>query len=123
MLTPNGGGEPTGPIAEAINQTFKDFAQFKQEFTQAALNQFGSGWAWLCKNATGDLFICATPNQDNPIMDVVEEKSKGMPLLGIDVWEHAYYLKYQNRRAEYIEAFWNIVNWAEVNKRFQAPKP
>jgi Fe-Mn family superoxide dismutase len=123
MLTPNGGGEPTGPIAEAINQKFNDFEQFKQEFNQAAINQFGSGWAWLCKNDKGDLFICATANQDNPIMDVVEEGVKGTPLLGIDVWEHAYYLKYQNRRAEYIEAFWNIVNWAEVNKRLQVPKP
>ncbi|NEJ83470.1 superoxide dismutase, partial [Rhizobium leguminosarum] len=92
-------------------------------FAQAALDQFGSGWAWLCKNDIGELFICSTPNQDNPIMDVIGEESKGIPVLGLDVWEHGYYLKYQNRRAEYIEAFWNIVNWEEVNRRFQVPKP
>jgi len=123
MLTPNGGGEPTGSIADAINQKFQNFSQFKEAFAQAALDQFGSGWAWLCKNDIGELFICSTPNQDNPIMDVIEEESKGIPVLGLDVWEHGYYLKYQNRRAEYIEAFWNIVNWEEVNRRFQVPKP
>jgi len=123
MLTPNGGGEPTGAIADAINQKFQNFSQFKEAFAQAALDQFGSGWAWLCKNDIGELFICSTPNQDNPIMDVIEEESKGIPVLGLDVWEHGYYLKYQNRRAEYIEAFWNIVNWEEVNRRFQVPKP
>jgi Fe-Mn family superoxide dismutase len=123
MLTPNGTGEPIGAVAEVINNRFKDFEQFKQEFTQAALDHFGSGWAWLCKNDKEELFICTTLNQDNPIMDVVEEGSRGTPILGLDVWEHAYYLKYQNRRAEYIEAFWNIVNWEEVTKRFKAPKP
>ncbi|MHB9146962.1 MAG: superoxide dismutase [Candidatus Amoebophilus sp.] len=123
MLTPNGGGEPTGAIADAINQKFQGFAQFKEAFAQAALEQFGSGWAWLCKDITGELLICSTANQDNPIMDVVEEGSRGIPVLGLDVWEHGYYLKYQNRRAEYIDAFWNIVNWEEVNKRFQAPMP
>lgn len=123
MLTPNGGGEPTGAIADAINQKFQSFSQFKEAFAQAALDQFGSGWAWLCKNDIAELFICSTPNQDNPIMDVIEEESKGIPVLGLDVWEHGYYLKYQNRRAEYIEAFWNIVNWEEVNRRFQVPKP
>lgn len=123
MLAPNGGGEPTGAVSEAINGQFTDFAQFKEAFTQAALDHFGSGWAWLCKNEVGDLVICVTPNQDNPIMDIVEEGNRGIPILGLDVWEHAYYLKYQNRRAEYIEAFWNIVNWDEVNKRFLAPKP
>jgi Fe-Mn family superoxide dismutase len=123
MLTPNGGGEPTGAIVDGINQKFQSFAQFKEAFAQAALDQFGSGWAWLCKDLTGELFICSTSNQDNPIMDIIEEDSKGIPVLGLDVWEHGYYLKYQNRRAEYIEAFWNIVNWEEVNRRFQAPKP
>jgi Fe-Mn family superoxide dismutase len=123
MLTPNGGGEPTGVIADAINQKYQSFSQFKEAFTQAALDQFGSGWAWLCKNDIGELFICSTSNQDNPIMDVVAEESKGIPVLGLDVWEHGYYLKYQNRRAEYVEAFWNIINWEEVNRRFQAPKP
>lgn len=123
MLAPNGGGEPTGAVAAAIKGQFTDFTQFKEAFTQAALDHFGSGWAWLCKNEVGDLVICATPNQDNPIMDIVEEGNRGIPILGLDVWEHAYYLKYQNRRVEYIGAFWNIVNWNEVNKRFLAPKP
>jgi Fe-Mn family superoxide dismutase len=120
MLSPQGGGEPTGSVAEAIKKRYGDFSIFKSEFTQAALNQFGSGWAWLCKNSKNELFICATPNQDNPIMDVVDEKYQGIPILGLDVWEHAYYLKHQNRRAEYIDAFWNIVNWEDVNRRFQS---
>ena len=120
MLKPNGGGQPEGEIAKAIEQNFKDFSQFKEKFTQTALNNFGSGWTWLCKNNTDQLYICSTSNQDNPIMDIIEEEHKGIPILGLDVWEHAYYLKYQNRRAEYIEAFWNIVNWEEVNRRFQS---
>jgi Fe-Mn family superoxide dismutase len=119
MLSPKGGGEPTGPIAEAIQKRYHDFNAFKKEFTQVALNHFGSGWAWLCVNQAGELFICSTPNQDNPLMDIVDKQCKGFPVLGLDIWEHAYYLKYQNRRAEYIEAFWNVVNWEEVNKRFQ----
>jgi superoxide dismutase, Fe-Mn family len=119
ILSPKGGGEPTGPVGEAIRKRYQDFNTFKSEFTQAALNRFGSGWVWLCKNSANELFICSTPNQDNPLMDVVDEQCKGIPILGLDVWEHAYYLKYQNRRAEYIEAFWNVVNWEEVNKRFQ----
>lgn len=120
MLSPQGGGEPTGSVAEAIKKRYGDFSIFKSEFTQAALNQFGSGWAWLCKNSENELFICATPNQDNPMMDVVSEKYQGIPILGLDVWEHAYYLKHQNRRTEYIDAFWNIVNWEDVNRRFQS---
>jgi Fe-Mn family superoxide dismutase len=119
MLKPNGGGEPTGPIADAILGKFGGFDVFKQLFTKAASDCFGSGWAWLCQHATQDLYIAVTANQDNPIMDIVDESLRGTPLLGIDVWEHAYYLKYQNRRAEYIEAFWHIVNWDEVNRRFQ----
>eukprot|EP01132_Coremiostelium_polycephalum_P000262 gene262-345_t len=117
MLSPQGGGNPKGAIAAAIEETFGGFDQFKEAFTHAAINQFGSGWAWLCKGQDGKLFICATPNQDNPIMDVVQER--GIPVLGLDVWEHAYYLNYQNRRAAYVEAFWNVVNWEEVNKRLQ----
>lgn len=119
MLSPQGGGEPTGPVGEAIRIRYQDINAFKSEFTQAALNRFGSGWVWLCVNQAGELFICSTPNQDNPLMDVVDDQCKGTPILGLDVWEHAYYLKYQNKRAAYIEAFWNIVNWEEVNKRFQ----
>jgi Fe-Mn family superoxide dismutase len=123
MLAPNGGGEPTmEPLVEAINKKFGTFAQFKEELSQAAINRFGSGWAWLCVNAKGELFVCSTPNQDNPIMDVVDEDCKGTPILGLDVWEHAYYLKYQNRRPDYVEAFWNLINWEEVYKLFQAAK-
>lgn len=123
MLAPNGGGEPTmEPLVEAINKKFGTFAQFKEELSQAAINRFGSGWAWLCVNAKGELFVCSTPNQDNPIMDVVDEDCKGTPILGLDVWEHAYYLKYQNRRPDYVEAFWNLVNWTEVYRLFQAAK-
>ncbi len=123
MLSRNGGGEPTREeLVEAINNHFGSFAQFKDELSKAALARFGSGWAWLCVDSRGGLFICSTANQDNPIMDVVEENAQGSPILGLDVWEHAYYLKYQNRRAEYIEAFWNLVNWEEVYRLFQAAK-
>ena len=110
-LSPNGGGQPSGALAEAINSTFGSFEQFKDEFSKAAATRFGSGWAWLIKTDSG-LVISSTPNQDNPLMDVAEVK--GTPILGLDVWEHAYYLKYQNRRPEYIEAFFNVVNWDEV---------
>lgn len=120
MLAPNGGGEPQGELLEAINKKFETFSRFREEFSTAAANRFGSGWAWLCMDVHGELFVCSTPNQDNPIMDVVEQDCMGIPILGLDVWEHAYYLKYQNRRPEYIDAFWNIVNWEEVNKHFQA---
>ena len=112
IMGPKAGGQPTGKLAEAINSVFGGFDQFKEKFGAAAMGRFGSGWAWLIKDASGKLEISSTANQDNPIM---EGKS---PVMGIDVWEHAYYLKYQNRRAEYISAWWNVVNWKEVEKRF-----
>lgn len=115
ILSPNGGGEPKGELAEAINKKFGSFENFKEEFGKAATTRFGSGWAWLAIK-DGELELYSTPNQDSPIM---EGKT---PLLGLDVWEHAYYLKYQNRRPEYIASFWNVVNWDEVEKRYQAAK-
>ena len=117
ILSPNGGGEPNGPIAEAITSSFGSFETFKDEFTKAATTRFGSGWAWLCRMEGGNLQICSTANQDSPLMDT-ENNCGGFPLLGLDVWEHAYYLKYQNRRPEYIAAFFNLINWDEVNRRF-----
>jgi superoxide dismutase, Fe-Mn family len=120
ILSPNGGGEPTGAVGEAINSSFGSYEKFKEEFTKAATTRFGSGWAWLCKMDGGALQICSTANQDNPLMDVSE--CKGFPILGLDVWEHAYYLKYQNRRPEYIASFFNIINWEEVNRRLAAGK-
>ena len=116
ILTPNGGGQPTGEIGEAITKNFGSYDKFKEDFTKAATTRFGSGWAWLCKQADGSLQICSTPNQDNPLMP--DSGCKGMPVLGLDVWEHAYYLKYQNRRPDYTAAFFNLINWDEVNKRF-----
>lgn len=116
VMGPNKGGSPKGDLAEAINQTFGSFDKFKEQFTQAGMTRFGSGWAWLVK-AGNELKITSTPNQDNPLMDIAEVK--GLPLLGADVWEHAYYLKYQNRRNEYLAAFWNVVNWDEVERRFK----
>jgi Fe-Mn family superoxide dismutase len=113
ILSPNGGGEPSGALAEAINKKFESFEKFKEEFSAAAATRFGSGWAWLVLN-DGELEITSTANQDSPI----SEGKK--PLLGLDVWEHAYYLKYQNKRTDYIEAFWNVVNWDEVGKRFES---
>jgi Fe-Mn family superoxide dismutase len=113
----NGGGLPTGKLSEAIVKTFGSFEEFKKQFSDAGKTRFGSGWAWLCLDDKGNLFICSTPNQDNPYMDIAEKK--GIPLLTMDVWEHAYYLKYQNRRADYIEAFWNIINWEEVSGRYE----
>ncbi len=120
VLAPNAGGEPTGELAEAINAAFGSFAAFKEEFAKAGATRFGSGWAWLVVKADGALAITSSPNQDNPLMDIAEVK--GTPILGLDVWEHAYYLHYQNRRPDYISAFWNVVNWAEVAKRFTAAK-
>jgi len=117
VMGPNGGGEPTGELLEAINSAFGSFADFKSQFSTAAATRFGSGWAWLVKQADGSLVVTSTPNQDNPLMDLAEVK--GTPLLTLDVWEHAYYLNYQNRRPEYIGAFWNVVNWEEVAKRFK----
>jgi len=113
----HGGGLPTGKLSEAITKTFGSFDEFKKQFSDAGKTRFGSGWAWLCLDDKGNLFICSTPNQDNPLMELAEKK--GIPLLVMDVWEHAYYLKYQNRRPEYIEAFWNMVNWEEVARRYE----
>jgi superoxide dismutase, Fe-Mn family len=115
-LAPNAGGAPTGKLADAINEAFGSFAAFKEKFAAAGMTRFGSGWAWLIKDKEGKLAISSTPNQDNPLMDVAEVK--GTPLLGCDVWEHAYYLKYQNKRADYLAAFWNVVNWNKVTERF-----
>lgn len=112
VMSPNGGGAPSGKLAEAINKSFGDFEKFKEQFNAAGGARFGSGWAWLI-NDGGKLSIVSTPNQDNPLMD-----GKPAPILGLDVWEHAYYLKYQNRRPDYMKAWWNVVNWTEVAKRF-----
>ncbi|MCK7558140.1 superoxide dismutase [Chitinophaga sedimenti] len=118
-LAPNAGGAPSGKLADAINSAFGSFDAFKEKFNAAGMTRFGSGWAWLLAK-DGKLEISSTPNQDNLMMDVAEVK--GTPLLGVDVWEHAYYLKYQNRRAEYLTAFWNLVKWDEIAKRFDAAK-
>ena len=116
MLSPKGGGNPGGDLAAAIDRDLGGFDKFKEAFAQAGMTRFGSGWAWLVKS--GDkLVVTSTPNQDNPLMDVADVK--GTPILGVDVWEHAYYLKYQNRRADYLAAFWNVVNWDEAAKRFK----
>lgn len=120
IIGPNAGGNPTGAIADAIQVQFGSFESFKEEFAKAATTRFGSGWAWLCVKADGKLCICSTPNQDNPLMDLAE--CPGTPVLGLDVWEHAYYLNYQNRRPDYIAAFWNIVNWNKVNEIFAKSK-
>ena len=114
VIGPNAGGLPTGDLLEALNRSFGSFEKFRDAFTTAAMTRFGSGWAWLVKTGN-ELKITSTPNQDNPLMDIAEVK--GTPVLGVDVWEHAYYLKYQNRRNEYLAAFWNVVNWNEVAKR------
>lgn len=118
IMSPNGGGQPTGELADAINSTFGSFDAFKEEFSKAAATRFGSGWAWLCV-ANGKLEVCSTANQDNPVMG---EGCQGTPILGLDVWEHAYYLNYQNRRPDYINAFFNVINWDEVAKRYAAAK-
>lgn len=119
VMAPNAGGVPTGELAIAINNTFGSFDKFKEEFSKAAISRFGSGWAWLIV-ADGQLKVFSTPNQDNPLMDVAEYR--GTPILGLDVWEHAYYLKYQNRRPEYVAAFWNVINWNEVARLYAAAK-
>ncbi len=116
-----GGGEPTGPLAEAINKAFGTFAHFKEEFEKAGLARFGSGWVWLCAKA-GGVTICTTANQDNPLMGEAIAGCGGTPILGNDVWEHSYYLNYQNRRADYLKAWWNVVNWAKVGERFAGVK-
>ncbi len=112
IMSPNGGGEPTGELGDAIRQTFGDFGSFKDQFNKAALGRFGSGWAWLVWN-NGRLEITSTANQDSPFMDGL------FPVMGLDVWEHAYYLKYQNRRADYVNAWWNVVNWDEIDRRYR----
>ncbi|NNV55999.1 superoxide dismutase [Limnovirga soli] len=118
-LAPNAGGAPTGELAEAISAAFGSFDEFKTKFGAAGVGRFGSGWAWLIVK-DGKLEISSTPNQDNPLMDVADVK--GTPILGIDVWEHAYYLKYQNKRPDYLAAIWNVVNWSKVAERFAAAK-
>jgi len=116
VMSPNGGGKPSGALASAIDSAFGSFEEFKKTFSAAAGTRFGSGWAWLIKKADGSLAVTSTPNQDNPLMDLAEEK--GTPLLGLDVWEHAYYLNYQNRRPDYVAAFFNVINWDKVAENF-----
>lgn len=113
LMKKNGGVEPKGELAQAISQKFSDFAKFKEEFTTVATKHFGSGWAWLVKDSSGNLKVYSTPNQDSPIMEGMQ------PILGLDVWEHAYYLKYQNRRPEYIEAWWKVINWEKAEENFK----
>lgn len=113
MMSPNGGGNPTGPVAKAIDETFGSFDAFKDAFSKAAIGRFGSGWAWLVVDSSGKLQVTNTANQDNPIMEGLK------PILGLDVWEHAYYLNYQNKRPAYVEAFFNVINWDEVNRRYE----
>jgi len=120
IMSKDGGGEPTGDLAKAIDDAFGSFEKFKEEFSKAAATQFGSGWAWLCVHKGGKVSVCSTPNQDNPLMPVA--KCDGTPILGLDVWEHAYYLNYQNRRPDYISAFFNVINWDEVQKNYDAGK-
>jgi superoxide dismutase, Fe-Mn family len=119
IMGPNAGGKPSGELASAIDSTFQSFDKFKEEFAKAGTTRFGSGWAWLVVQG-GKLVVCSTPNQDNPLMDIAEVK--GTPILGMDVWEHAYYLKYQNKRPDYITAFWNVIDWNAVAKRYAAAK-
>ncbi len=119
IMKKNGGGKPSGKLGDAINAAFGNFEEFKSKFSNAAATRFGSGWAWLIVQ-NGKLVVTSTPNQDNPLMDVADQK--GTPILGLDVWEHAYYLKYQNRRPEYIENWWNVINWDEVASRFSTIK-
>jgi len=120
ILSPAGGGLPTGELAAAIDAKFGSFDALKETFNKAGATRFGSGWAWLCVDTKKELCVCSSPNQDNPLMDVSD--CPGTPILGLDVWEHAYYLHYQNRRPDYIAAFWNLVNWDEVSKRYAAAK-
>ena len=120
VMSPNGGGKPTGELAKAIDDAYGSFDAFKEKFSNAAVTQFGSGWAWLCVQKGGKLDICSTPNQDNPLMPGIG--CGGTPILGLDVWEHAYYLNYQNKRPDYVAAFWNVVNWEEVSARYAKNK-
>ena len=116
VMSPEGGGLPTGELADAINESFENFEKFKIAFSTAAKTRFGSGWAWLCVHQGGKLEVCSTPNQDNPLMPGVG--CNGTPILGLDVWEHAYYLNYQNKRPDYVNAFFNVINWGEVSRRY-----
>ena len=120
VMSPNGGGAPTGDVAAAIDESFGSYDAFKEKFAAAAGTRFGSGWAWLCVHPGGKLEICSTPNQDNPMMPGIG--CEGIPIMGLDVWEHAYYLKYQNRRPDYVQAFFNVINWDEVNSRYSSGK-
>lgn len=120
VMSPSGGGQPSGELADAINSSFGSFDAFKEVFSKAAATRFGSGWAWLCVHQGGKLEVCSSANQDNSLMPGVG--CEGFPILGLDVWEHAYYLNYQNRRPDYINAFFNVINWQEVSKRFAANK-
>ncbi len=120
VMSPNGGGEPIGEVASAIHDAFGSYENFKDVFSKAAATRFGSGWAWLCVHKGGKVEVCSTPNQDNPLMP--DSSCGGIPILGLDVWEHAYYLNYQNRRPDYINAFFNVINWKEVSKRFESGK-
>ncbi|ASB50992.1 superoxide dismutase [Alkalitalea saponilacus] len=120
VMAPGGQGEPSEELKNAINRTFGTMDAFKEKFNNAALTQFGSGWSWLLVKEDGSLAVSGTANQDNPLMDT--EKVRGTPILGLDVWEHAYYLKYQNRRGDYVQNFWNVVNWDEVNRRYSKAK-
>ena len=121
IMKPNGGGNPTGEVAKAIDSAFGSYDKFKEEFAKAGATRFGSGWAWLCKTGDGKVEICSTPNQDNPLMPDAQTCG-GTPILGLDVWEHAYYLNYQNRRPDYISAFFNVINWDEVNRIYAEGK-
>ncbi len=120
IMSPNGGGKPTGDVAKAIDDAFGTFDKFKEEFSNAAKTQFGSGWAWLCVHKGGKVEVCSTPNQDNPLMP--NTGCGGFPILGLDVWEHAYYLKYQNKRPDYVGAFWDTINWDEVSSLYEKNK-
>lgn len=120
IMGPNAGGKPSGELGDAIDKAFGSFDNFKTEFSKAGATRFGSGWAWLLVTNEGELKVSSTPNQDNPLMDVADVK--GTPILGVDVWEHAYYLNYQNRRPDYLSAFYNVINWDEVAKRYAAAK-
>jgi Fe-Mn family superoxide dismutase len=120
VMSPNGGGKPSGDLADAIDAAFGSFDEFKAQFAKAGATRFGSGWAWLCVNERGKVEVCSTPNQDNPLMP--DTGCGGFPILGMDVWEHAYYLNYQNRRPDYIEAFFNVINWEEVARLYATKK-
>ncbi len=120
IMSPNGGGTPSGALADAINEAFGSFEGFKEKFSAAAGTRFGSGWAWLCVQKGGKVEVCSTPNQDNPLMP--DTGCGGVPILGLDVWEHAYYLNYQNRRPDYVSAFFNVIDWNKVSEHYEANK-